>query len=230
MNEEKDFSEFLRERIKHHNISLRRLSEMTGISVPHLEGLLRGELEELPSAPYLRGYLQRLGEALDFDAEVWWLRFKQSGEVRSSGAEDELPRNRFALRPGRTYGWAIAAGVIILLYFGLRYAKIFGQPILIISNPAEAVVRVEEPSLLISGQTKGGDQVFVNSEQVPFGADGGFEKSVLLAPGLNTVEIQAKKFLGGETRIMRQVIYEPAAGAPAASGPGPSSTPSSTAP
>ncbi len=219
MNEEKDFSEFLRERIKHHNVSLRRLSEMTGISIPHLESLLRGELEELPSAPYLRGYLQRLGEALDFDAEVWWLRFKQSGEVRSSGAEDELPRNRFALRPGRTYGWVIAAGVVILLYFGLRFAKIFGQPILIISNPAEAVVRVEESSLLISGRTKGGDQIFVNSEQVPLGAEGSFEKSVLLVPGLNTVEVEARKFLGGETKIMRQVIYEPATSSPSSAPP-----------
>ncbi len=217
MEQEKDFSTFLRERIKHHNISLRRLSEMTGISVPHIESFLRGETEELPSAPYLRGYIQKLGKALDFDPEMWWLYFKQAGEVRSSGKEDELPRNRFALRAGKKYGWFIAIGVVLVLYFGLRFAKIFGQPILMVDNPDQAMVKVSRSVITINGRTKGSDQVLVNTEQVLMDPNGGFSKDVQLQSGLNTIEVDAKKFLGGETRIIRQVIYEPASSSEPAS-------------
>ena len=215
---ETEFSEFLRERIKHHNLTLRRLSELSGISQAHLEGMLKGDWEELPSAPYLRGYLQKLSRVLNFDPEIWWLRFKQLEEVRSSGSEDRLPQNRFALKRTRKYGWLTALAVILVLYFGLRFGKIFGQPSLWVENPAAAVTRVTEPNYILSGEIKGSDQVFVYNEAVRVDANGKWQKAVLLSPGPNQIEITARKFLGGETKVARQIFYEPApsSSAPAA--------------
>ncbi len=204
-----NFGQFLRERMKHYNLSLKRLSELSNVSVPHLENFLAGDWDELPPAPYLRGYLLSLSKVLQFDPEIWWLHFKKTDELKISGAQDNLPRNRFALRTGRKYGWLIAVAVILALYFGIRFAKIFGRPILIIQNPSEAIVRVSQSPLTISGTVQGGDQLLINSEDANIGPSGDWQKDILLQPGLNTLEVSARKFLGGETRIIRQVVYEP---------------------
>src|SRR5580658_10539475 len=90
------FEEFFAARMKHKGMTLKKLGEMTGISPTHLQEIARADFNALPSAPYVHGYLVRLGKALDFDGEEWWNRVKNEGLVRNSGPADSLPENRFA--------------------------------------------------------------------------------------------------------------------------------------
>ena len=62
-----DFPSFFNERLKERGLTLKRLSELSGISVKHLEALAAGQFDNLPPAPYLRGYLLKLGQVLGFD-------------------------------------------------------------------------------------------------------------------------------------------------------------------
>ena len=95
---------------KKKGISLKKLSDMTGISMNHIENMLRGDFENVPPTPYFRGYLIRLGEVLNFDGEAWWEKIKREEGVGTSGPADALPKNRFirkspakmiAIRDGR---------------------------------------------------------------------------------------------------------------------------------
>ncbi|MFH0890739.1 MAG: helix-turn-helix transcriptional regulator [Candidatus Liptonbacteria bacterium] len=202
-----DFPSFLRDKMKEHNMSLRRLSETTGISLEYLELLLKGNLENLPPVPYLRGYLSRIAETLEFEPEIWWEYFRQA-ELKSSGPRDALPRNRFAPQPVSKHIWWMVVVVVALAYFGFRFTAIFGKPVLLVENPLSDMIQTEESPIVLRGQMKYGDQVFINSESVPL-ENNSWRKEVPLQPGLNTFEIKATKFLGRETKTIRQIFYEP---------------------
>jgi len=207
--ENTDFATFLNEKVKANGWNAKKLSEATGISLGHIEDLLTGDASKLPSAPYLRGYLIKLGQALDFEPDIWWERFKSSDSIRRAGAGDRLPTNRFALRSLGKYFWLGLLALIVIGYFGFRFSAIFGKPIISMNNPADETVTVKDGTILVSGSVKSGDQLFVNGEAVTLGSDGHFEKTVLLQAGPNPIQLTAKKFLGGETSVIRQVIYEP---------------------
>ena len=203
-----DFVTFFSERVREKGLTLRRLSELSGIALKHLEALERGDAAKLPPAPYLRAYLIRIGKILDFDGEAYWKFLSESGLTSTSGPEDQLPKNRFAQKP---LGRALWGGVFILLvlgYVGIRYSSIFGKPILVLRHPEGEWSTSREDRVIVRGAVTHGDRLFINGEEVRLTRDGGFEKIILLDPGLNTIEIAATKFLGKETRTFRRVVYE----------------------
>jgi len=206
-----DFSAFLREEMKRRNMTLRRLSDLTGISIEHLENFLKDDPDTLPPAPYLRGYLQHLGKALDFDPELWWDYFRMSAPIRSSGQEDSLPRNRFAPKSISKHYWWLVVVFLILVYVGFRFSAIFGKPVLSVTEPAQELAQHSEQYIVLLGKLEYGDRVFINSESAGLDSGGNWQKELPLQPGVNTFEIRATKFLGRETTVLRQVIYLPPA-------------------
>ena len=129
------FEQFFAEKIKERGMSLKKLSEMTGIAPSHIENLLRGDYENMPSAPYFHGYLIHLGAVLDFDGEEWWAKLKKEGVIKNSGELDTLPRNRFIKQAPPKYLWWIGAGVIVLIYLAFQAPRIFGKPTLTVISP-----------------------------------------------------------------------------------------------
>lgn len=210
MDNNLSFEEFFAERVKERGFNLKKLSEVSGIATKHLEALASGTFGNLPSSPYFRGYLQRLGEILDFDWEMWWSRFKTAGLVKNSGAKDLPPRNRF-LRPA-VYKklWPVIIVIVIVLYFAFQSARIFGKPIVTVTYPAQNPATALTNEILLFGTVKNGGELYLNNEFVQISSDGSWQKNVLLDHGLNSFQIIAKKFLGGETKIVEQIIYVPA--------------------
>jgi hypothetical protein len=230
MDEEHDFKTFFAERLKARGYTLRKLSEISGIALDHLENLAEGRYDELPPAPYLRGYLERIGELLAFDPNPWWEQLKQGSAAQRPGPTDALPVNRFAPRPVTRYVWAAVVIAIVIGYLVVRLPKILGRPDLAVTAPAAATVTVSEPAFTLQGHLGNGDRVFVNGEPVTVASDGSWHYQLPLEPHLNTVTVSAKKFLGGETSITRQIIYEPPTAtstgqAPASPVPATTSTP-----
>lgn len=207
--EDQNFPSFLKGRLRDRGISLKRVSEASGIPINSLESLLYGDEEKFPPAPYLRGYLVKLGQILDFDPDPWWKEFKDKQLLKAAGPEDKLPQNRFAIKTTSKYLWFIIAALAVLGYLGLRFYPILGKPHLAVFSPGEAVSSVENELFTVWGEVRGSDKVFVNRGKVAVGQDGRWQSAVQLQPGLNTIEITAQKFLGGETKILRQVVYEP---------------------
>lgn len=202
-----DFQDFFANRLRERGISLEKLSKVSGISQKHLEGLLRGDLEHLPAAPYLHGYITKLGNILEFDGEAWWTHMKKESGIKRSGATDELPKNRFAAQNKKTI-WIVASLVILLMLIGARLPRILGEPTLTISTPSSLVSNTKENSATIKGRMINGNSLYINEELTETGADGEFEKIISLEPGLNTITITAKKTLGRETTSQFQIFYE----------------------
>ena len=77
--DEQPFELFFAERLKTKGFTLKKLSEMSGVALKHLENLRAGRYEDLPPAPYLHGYLRSIGKFLDFDGEAH--RFQLRGDA-----------------------------------------------------------------------------------------------------------------------------------------------------
>ena len=209
MSENLNFQDFLNSKIRERGLTLKKLSELSGITLKYLEYLSAGNFEALPSAPYFRGYLKKLGRILDFDDVEWWQNIKEEGVVKTSGTEDRLPKNRFALSSPGKFIWPTIIILLAVFYFGVRFSKIFGEPQVSIAYPTEDLTNTVSREIVVRGELKDGDKLVINGEVISVKNDGAWEKNILLEPGLNTIEIRAKKFLGRETRIIRQVLYKP---------------------
>jgi cytoskeletal protein RodZ len=208
------FEQFFAEKIKERGVSLRKLAEMTGIAPAHIESLLRGDYDSMPSAPYFHGYLTHLGAVLDFDGDEWWLKLKKEGVIKNSGALDTLPRNRFIKQAPPKYIWWILIGVVVFIYIAFQAPRIFGKPTLVVIVPDTNPYTTSSSTITLAGTVTGADSlslVGADGEQEPIivAADGSWQKSVLLGAGSNLFQLSAKKFLGGETSVTEQVFYQP---------------------
>ena len=204
------FEEFFTDRLRERGFDLKKLSEASGIAVKHLEALASGNFKALPPEPYFHGYLERLGQILEFDSEVWWQKLKGGGFVKSSGREDAMPRNRFIIKENAKVLWGAVVVIVVVLYLVFQLPRALGKPeiTMIFPEANPAIVAVGELTLM--GSAKGASELYVNNELVPLSAGALWEKTALLEPGLNAFEVVAKKFLGGETSIIQQVVYQPA--------------------
>ncbi|MDR3581936.1 MAG: helix-turn-helix domain-containing protein [Candidatus Pacebacteria bacterium] len=226
------FEQFFADRIKERGISLKKLADVTGITPSHIESLLRGDFESMPSAPYFRGYLLRLGQELNFDGEEWWRQLKKSGLVKNSGSADTLPRNRFLRQSPPKYLWAIGVAVLLVIYFAFQAPHIFGRPTLTVSFPDSNPYTTASSTLILSGTVTNADALYLNdTQEITVAAGGAWEETVLLGAGPNPFKVTAKKFLGGEASITENILYNPVGGAalPTSTVQPPSSTPTGTA-
>jgi transcriptional regulator with XRE-family HTH domain len=210
--EDFSFEEFFAERLKQKGFSVKKLSDLTGISPRHLQDLVRGDFAALPSAPYVRGYLGRLGQVLDFDGEAWWQRIKNERPIKNSGPTDAMPENRFLRKAPTKY---LVSGIIVLIvivFFAIQLPRILGKPALTILSPAQNPYTTSTSPFALQGSTKGADTLTVvvggGSENVPLNPDGSWQKDVLLSIGPNPITVIAKKFLGRSTENTLEIIYE----------------------
>jgi transcriptional regulator with XRE-family HTH domain len=236
------FEQFFAEKIKERGVTLKKLSEMTGIAPAHIENLLRGDFENMPSAPYVRGYLTHLGEVLGFDGDEWWTRLKKDGAIKNSGELDTLPRNRFIKQTPPKYIWWTLVGVVVLIYLAFQAPRIFGTPTLTVISPDTDPYVTSSSTFTLAGTVAGANSLYLvgangETEQIIIAADGSWQKNVLLGDGPNPFEITAKKFLGRATTVTEQVFYQPQGGvvptstatSTASSTPSPTSTGPATA-
>lgn len=200
------------ERAREKGVGIKQLSELTGISAKNIEGIFSGDPARLPSPPYLKGYLWKLGEVLDFNPEEAWEEMKKLAAEKSSGKGDEITRNRFSRKPANKYLIIGAVALAIILYLGFRFYEISGTPALRVENPAEALIVTVNNRATISGKVSNSDELTVNGEKIEIQANGDWRKDIELQAGINNVEVKAKKFLGREAKIVRQIMYQPATG------------------
>ncbi|OGZ02453.1 MAG: hypothetical protein A2430_00730 [Candidatus Liptonbacteria bacterium RIFOXYC1_FULL_36_8] len=204
------FKEILINAIENKGVNLSKLSELSRVPERYLELLIRGEFNNLPSAPYIHGYLTHISHILDVEDELLWEAFKKENFIKTSGASDELPKNRFSIQTvSNTKTFAIGGfAVLALVYFIFRFNSLFGKPELTVTTPKEEIITVSSSVFFIKGSTDKDAKLTINDEMINMDENNNFSKSVLLQGGINSFEIKAKKFLGRETSVTRQIIYQ----------------------
>jgi len=207
-NETRHISELLQELMQERSISVDKLSLVTNIPRRFVVALLEGDFKRLPAKPYVRGYLARIAAAMSIDPTILLKAYKNSTEVRSSGEKDVLPVNRFAIRKAnKNFIIVFLIIVIIAGFLAWRMKDILGKPSIEVGLPETTLV-TREQIIRISGTINPKDRLTLNREMIYTDEAGKFEKEVSLSPGLNTLEFNVKRFLGRETKVVKQILYE----------------------
>lgn len=211
MNNEqpKNLTETFQEALGLRGLNIEKLAELTDIPEMYLLALRDADFSKLPAAPYVRGYLMKIADVLRIDGETLWQTYKNEN-IKTSGAKDKLPSNRFLIKPlkKKTFVFGFIA-IFVIIYLIGRVDNFLGTPKLEIINPAFPTVVVKEPNMKLIGETDSQNKLTINNEEIFIGKDGRFEKEISLQPGVNIVEFKAKKLLGKETKVVRQIMYQP---------------------
>lgn len=208
-DQSKNLTEIFQEAMALRGVDINKLAELTDIPKMYLMALRDTDFEKLPAAPYTRGYIAKIAEVLRIDADALWQAYKNEN-IKTSGDKDRLPTNRFLFKPLKKKALLITIIVItVILYLGWHFDDLVGTPRLEIVNPVSPTIIVSEPNLKLSGYADRQDKLTINNEEIFIREDGGFEKEISFQPGLNTIEFKAKRLLGKEVKIIRQVIYQP---------------------
>lgn len=206
----KTLKDVLREAIELRGLTFDRLVELSDIPERHLLALRDGEFGKLPAAPYVRGYLLKVGEVLNVDGETLWRVYKDETPIKKSGPQDKLPSNRFAIKSLNKKTVILGAVLLlVIIYLVWRAPSLLGTPSIEIVNPAANNYIANTPTIKLIGNINPSDKLIVNGEEILVGASGHFEKEFGLQPGINTFTLVAKRFLGKETKLVRQIIYQP---------------------
>lgn len=206
MEEQRPIPEVLQELLEAQRMSADKLAELTDVPKRFIASLIRGEFDQLPAKPYVRGYLFKIAEALAVDPHVLWQSYRQSADLAASGEQDRLPTNRFALQRVRSSRVIIAlVAVIILSFAGFRFNDILGRPTIDLSVPESTT----ETIITVRGTISPRDRLTLNDEVIYPRESGEFEKEVQLEPGLNTLTFHVSRYLGRETTVIRQIFYQP---------------------
>jgi len=206
--EDISFEEFFAERTRQKGFSLKKLADATGITPRNLADIASGNFAAMPSAPYVRGYLIRLGEVLDFDGESWWQKIKVERSVKNSGATDALPKNRFLKKYPTRYIVGAIIITLIIIYAIVQFPTIAGRPMLVVTNPAQSPFTTDMNQFTMQGTVQNASALSIDGDNVAITPEGLWQKEILLSNGLNQITVSAKKFLGGTTAVTEQILYQ----------------------
>lgn len=201
--------EILEEVLRERKMTVARLAETTDIPERYVIMLVEGEQKGLPPAPYVRGYLMRIADALGLEGQVLWQAYKKQLQPKTSGETDKLPTNRFALkRLNRKKAGAIIGIAIVVIAGGVWVKTLLGTGEIDIKNPSQESTVVNDPSIDLQGKINPSDRLTINNEDVAIDKSGYFEKKFSLEPGINSIEFKVKRLLGKETTVVKQIIYQ----------------------
>lgn len=206
--DDRRLSETLVEAMKVKGLTIPKLSETTGISERTIELLLAERFEELPPAPYVRGYLLKIAEVLGADGEMLWDAYgKFHAEIRRAGQKDMLPANRFAL-PLVSRKLLVGVGLAILVVGLVVFRFFLGERTFVLEVNIPDNLVVATSTYVLEGRVRAGDQLTVNGVPFTLNTDGTFSRAWTLEPGFYTFRFSVTRPLEGTQEFEKQIFYE----------------------
>ena len=208
-----NLSEFLKEKRQNKNLSLEKLSDITKIQIFNLEALENGQFEKLPPSVYRTGIFKRLAKILDIDEkEIMEMYDNETQVVETSADYNNIvkPKKenfRFVLTPRKSI--AIFSAVLLVslfVYLWYQFDFLVGPPNLVINLKEDLIT--QEGTITLKGKTDNRVDLTVNGENIYVSPSGDFSKDILLASGINIIEVKVINNFGKTTKIIRQVYKE----------------------
>jgi len=187
-------------------VDLYRAERDTKIRARYLGALERGDYKELPGAVYTKGFLRNYALYLGLDPDDVLLQWRRErGEVKDQAPSIVVPRPIAAPRQGLTFspGIVVAALLTVVVvafgvYLGVQVLRFAKPPTIAVSQPATAVVDVDETATTytLQGETLPGATVSIATPgrdpyQVTATSDGRWSADVELRRGRNQFDVSA---------------------------------------
>ena len=199
----------LREARKEKEITLEEAAKATKIKLSFLQAIEKGEYHKLPSGAYVFGFVNNYVEFLGLPKKETIAMFRR--EFAGENLDKVLPEGMQkggnlifrGVRVSQTVFVVITLFLLFLGYILFQYRYAFIEPPLTVTSPQDG--KIAQAQVIVKGFTDPSVEIFVNNQPVPVDSQGGFEKSLTLAPGEAVVEIRAKHRLGKEAEIERRI-------------------------
>jgi len=193
------------------DIDIETVAQALHIKITHLDALEDNAFEQLPAAPFVKGYIVRYAEFLGLDAEplLALLRrdFKKSAKGTLVPREFVNPMLESKRRWNRASFAFLGAVVVFLTLIGYvvaQWISLQQPPYLEIQQPEEnqqVAAQIE-----VVGKTDPDVELTVNAQPVSLQPNGRFETEVFIPrQGVTTITVQATDSRGKTQTVQRTV-------------------------
>lgn len=194
-------------------MSIAAVAQQTKIRPAYVRALEECRFTDIPYAViYQKHFIRRYAEAIGLKTPGLLQQFT----VEEAPARPDQPQpikrmsRRFQNLPALFKNLAVAMMVLGLIsYLGWQVRSIVTPPALAVFTPPDGFVTTH-PDLLIYGATVKEAQVSINGQKITTDREGQFKETLSLAPGINRLEITAKKRHGKTSQSTRHVILKTA--------------------
>lgn len=206
------FSEARRSR----ELELEDVFRATGIPVKFLSALESGNFRALGGKMYVMRYARQYASFLDIAAGSIVDAATREWEVYALRAawhtRGPSVMKKFLLQiKQRAMLGVVVAGFVLPVggYFGYQLSLLLSAPDLSVTVPASGISWSTEGAATIGGTVKERARLSINRRPVALDEHGKFAERLYLAPGLNTIEIEAVNVSGRSLKEVRHIFYQP---------------------
>ena len=209
------FGEKLKKAREEAGLTKEKVSQLLSFPLRYLEWLETGEIEKLPADVYFRGFLRKYAKILAIDGEALATEYEKESRIAEHlkfQKHQPLPTLRsrkFVITP-KTLGWLAGSLILFLIagYFFYQLNFLLNPPSLIIFEPTLVDFVISHNIVLFKGQTEPGSKLTINGQQSYIDKDGYFEQTIGLAPGLNTIIVEATNRFGKVSDEIRRIMLK----------------------
>lgn len=191
----KKIGEILEAARKEKGWTVAELAQRTKIQDKFLQALERSDFNNLPEAPFVKGFIRTVAGELGLKPDGMVAIFRRDYDTDKQGnviprGFAEVETKKFSWTPKMTVIAAVAAVVgTFSLYLIFQIKLLVSPPTLILDAPKEnAVVGVQ---LIVEGRTDPSAEIFINDQQIRKNKSGVFSQTISLLEGVQTVAVKA---------------------------------------
>jgi hypothetical protein len=190
-------------------LSFDEIEKQLRIRKKFLSALENNDWNNLPSLPYIKGFIRNYSKFLDLNPDEMVAIFRRQYTHREKtgllpkGVTTPLNETPFRITPQLT---VISLTIIfITIFFGylfLQYQSITGAPMLIVTKPLEGEIIYTE-NVDITGKTDADAVISINNQKVALMENGQFKFTSSMTPGINTIIIESTGNNGKKKTVTR---------------------------
>ena len=186
--------------------SLEKIARDLRIKKEYLEALEKGEWQNLPEPPFVKGFIKSYAAYLGLDTNHMIALYRREYD------EKKYPSKIVTRRPKKivlTYNRLLAIAIFLVIFTFIGYLT--GQYLSLLSAPKLEIYSPKDdsttsiPYVVISGQTQKDVQVAIEGMFVPIDGEGNFSYQLELEDGQNIIEIIASKRLSPKSKATRTI-------------------------
>lgn len=188
-------------------VSVKKISDKTGITPEHIRALENCDYDALPQGSARKTIVKQYAHCIGANSEILEKHFDElkcehkQPPTKAKHLSRGLPTTIRALA-------ATCAVIALIGYLGLEVHAMIGPPDLVIENPTSNL-ETHISQIDITGTTAPESHVTINGLKTNLDTTGHFSETLHLKEGLNEIIIISEAKRGGIASTSRSVLYSP---------------------